>query len=144
MAKIVSSEAAPPEAVHYTLGVSEFDLGGNGKKSYDTEDAALIAAAQDHPWLAVEVEPVEVVQGAYVNLLAPEDDHLSTAGQTVNPNDPDEARKAEEAKIAATDNPVAIEAGLDQSQPVETTGIAVAETLAADDTSKTSDKVGDN
>lgn len=143
MAKIVSSDAAPLEAVHYALGQSDFDLGGGGKKTYETDDASVIAAATEHPWLDVEVEPVELVQGAYVNLLAPEDDHLSAAGQTINPNDPDEVRKAEEAKAEEFSHPVAIEAGLEQSKPVTTTGVEVAETLAADDTSKTFDKVGE-
>ena len=53
-------------------------------------------------------------------------------------NDPDEVRKAEAAKAANNINPVALDAGEKQTDVVET-GI-IAETLAADDSSKTKEK----
>lgn len=138
MAKIVHSEAAPAEAVHYSFAGVEFDL--SGKKSYESDDPIVLANAAAHPWLSVQYPAVDVVAGAYVEQLAPEADHLSAAGQKVNPNDPEVARAAEEAKRESTDNPVAIDAGETQTKAVETDG--VAETLAADDTSKTSSKKG--
>lgn len=137
MAKIVHSEAAPSEAVHYTFAGVEFDLGGR-KKAYESNDATVLANAEAHPWLAVEREEVEVVQGAYVEQLAPKDDHLSAVGAAINPNDPAEARKAEAAKRGEDIEPVAIDAGEAQTEVVETDG--VAETLAADPTSKTDEK----
>lgn len=128
MAKIVHSEAAPSEAVHYTFVGVEFDLGGR-KKSYETDDAAVLSNAEAHPWLTVERETVEPIQGAYVEQLRPEDDHLSSLNSKAN--DPEAVRAAEEAKREAADNPVAIEAGKDQTEVVETGG--VAETVAAVD-----------
>lgn len=135
MAKISHSDSAPAEKVHYTFANAEFDL--SGSSTYETEDASLLASAEAHPYLKVTREPVEVVQGAYRQQLRPEEDHLSGVGG-INPNDPDEARKAEEAKRVALDNPVALDAGLTQTKPVEVSGTAV--TLAADETSKTHDK----
>ena len=53
MAKIVHSDAAPSEAVHYSLANVEFELGGR-KKSYSTDDAGVLSNAEAHPWLRVE------------------------------------------------------------------------------------------
>lgn len=129
MAKIVHSEAAPAEAVHYSFAGVEFDLGGSKKNSsFESDDPVLLGNALAHPWLEVEYPEVELVSGTYVDQLAPEDDHLSAAGQKVNPNDPEAAKAATEA--AAPDEPVAIEAGKTQTDPVVTG--RVAETLAAD------------
>lgn len=148
MAKIVSSDLAPSEAVHYVLGNTEFDIGGSGKgssKSYETDDPVVLSDAEVHPWLAVEYDPVEQVAGAYVEQLAPQNDHLSVLGETVHPNDPDAAQAAEEAKAEAVgDTLTAVEAGKPQTEAVTAGGQgdapAVAETLAADPTSKTEDK----
>jgi hypothetical protein len=137
MAKIVHSDAAPSESVHYVFAGVEFDLGGR-KKVYETDDAEALANAEAHPWLTVEYEEVEQVQGAYIEQLKPEEDHLSLKGRAINPNDPDEARKAEAAKRGEDISPVAIDAGEDQTEVVTTDG--VAETLAAD----TSDKKDKN
>lgn len=130
MAKIVSSELAPSEAVHYTFDGVEFDLGPR-KKAYETDNAAVLSNAETHPWLTVERDTPELVQGAYVEQIAAADDPLSVVGQPINPNDPDEARKAEAAKADATGVPLAVQAGLDQTEPVVTSG--VPETLAAAD-----------
>lgn len=134
MAKIVHSDAAPAESVHYTFAAGEFDI--SGKKAFTTKDPSLVAEAQVHPWLDVKIDEADLVIGSYVETVKPEDDPLSAVNSIAN--DPDEARKAEAAK-AADFNPVALDAGEVQTQVVETGG--VAETLAADETSKTSDKV---
>lgn len=134
MAKIVHSEAAPAESVHYNLAGVEFDL--SGTKSYETLDPAVISNALAHPWLDVKYDKVDVVQGAYVDQIRPEDDPLSAVNSVAN--DPEAARAAEAEKAAAFGQPVALDAGLDQKKVVETG--PVAETLAADETSKTSTK----
>lgn len=62
MAKIVHSAAAPAEEVSYSLGNTEFKLGGK-IKSYDTDDYLVISDALEHPWLEVapdEPAPVAV------------------------------------------------------------------------------------
>lgn len=129
MAKIVHSEAAPSEAVHYSFAGVEFDLGGR-RKGFESDDPAVLANAEAHPWLSVQRPEVELVAGAYVEQLAPADDHLTIAGREVDPNDPDEAKKAEDAKADEFAVGAAIDAGLDQDEVVETDG--VAQTVAAD------------
>jgi hypothetical protein len=65
------------------------------------------------------------------DLLRPEDDAFSSLGRPINPNDPD-AIAAEQARRMEDEGgavPVAIDAGLDQHDPVVTGG--VAETFAA-------------
>lgn len=131
MARILPSDNAPSEAVHYSLAGVSFDLGGSGKgtkKTYETTDPTVITNAEAHPWLTVERDEVEVVKGSYYEPLAPEDDVLSAVNSRAN--DPDAVREAEEAKVAAVEDPTAINAALDQDKPVETGG--VNETLAAD------------
>lgn len=140
MAKITHSDVAPAESVHYTLvdgtgGTTEFDLGGRTKsftpKSYD---ATLFGNADAHPWLKVEREEAEVVEGAFREQIAPSEDPLSAVNSRAN--DPEAARAAlAEAESA---QPVAIDSGETQTKVVEVGPIA--ETLAADDSSKTSDK----
>lgn len=135
MARIVLSDLAPTgESLHFSLANTDFDIGGSGKgtkKSYDTSDRAVLANAEVHPWLSVEYDEAEQVGGEFLdNQVAPEDDPLSAAGPNANiPFDPDEIRKVENAKRGVTDA-VAIDAGKDQDEVVETGG--VAETVAAD------------
>lgn len=135
MAKIVHSDTAPAETVHYSFAGGEFDLGGRSKR-FETDDAGLIAGAEAHPWLTVEYDVVEPIQGAYREQLLPEEDAMSAVNSIAN--DPEEARKAEQAKMEQTDNPVAVDAGETQTEVVTTS--EVAETLAADPTSKTAKK----
>jgi hypothetical protein len=59
MAKIVHSDLAPDELVHYSFGGAEFDLGGSAKKSFESDDREVISNAQAHPWLTVVVTPVK-------------------------------------------------------------------------------------
>lgn len=136
MATISSNDSAPAEVVHYTFAAGDFKLGGRSKK-YETDDSQLISEAQAHPWLMVEEVVVEPVVGSYVEQVLPKDDPLSRVNYTGN--DPEMARKAEADKAADAENIVGIQAGLDQTEVVEVG--PVAQTIAADSTSKTSDKV---
>lgn len=131
MAKIVHSDGAPNEAVHYSLAGYEFDLGGDAD-AYDTTDSLVIANAQVHPWLRVEFEPEEVIGGEVLQTLAPEDDVLSRVNSIAN--DPDAIREVELAKGRMLLNRTAIDAGLDQNEVVEIQAgpLTIAETLAAD------------
>lgn len=125
MAKISHSDAAPKDSVHYTLAAGEFDLGGK-TKVFETDDQALIADAQVHPWLKVEFEGVNA-EGDFAPQLDPKDDHLSFIND--NSNDPEVAAAAEEAKVKAADGVV--------ENPVP----AVAETTdAADNSDKKKDQ----
>lgn len=138
MAKILHSDAAPAEPVHYSFSAGSFDLGGS-KKSYETDDAGLLAAAETHPWLTVEYGKDVLLQGAYVDQLRPEDDALSAVNSIAN--DPEAVKKEMAARVEEAADPVALDA--DETQTTVVTTGKVAETLAADDTSKTSSKVKD-
>jgi hypothetical protein len=134
--KISLSDLAPNEEIRFSLGgAEEFAL--SGKKNYQTDDEAVISSANAHAWLKVERPVAENPLGGFREQLAPEEDHLSTLGSPNNPNDPDEAAKAEAAKLEAEGVNVSIDANKNQSEPVIVDD-AVAETLAADETSKTS------
>lgn len=140
MAKIVSSEAAPSEAVHYTFAGAEFDLGSGKSASFETNDLGVLQAAESHPWLTVEYPEVEMIAGEFREQVKPEDDPLSFVNY--KGNDPEVVKADAEARLKAESaQPVAIEAGLDQTKKVVTGD--VAETLAAVDTPKTSTKKGD-
>lgn len=134
MAKIVHSEAAPSEAVHYTFAGAEFDL--SGKKSYSTTDPDVIGAASAHPWLTVVLDNEQGVEPQYVDQIDPKDDPLSAVNSVGN--DTDKALAFEATKRDDEAPLVAIDAGATQTEAV-TTG-EVAETLAADPTAKTTEK----
>lgn len=134
MAKIAHSDAAPSEAVHYTFADEDFEL--SGRKNYETRSVGTIAAAEAHPWLKVEHDKVDAVKGAYVEQIAPKDDSMSALNSRAN--DPAQARKDEADKAAKFSQSVAIQSGEPQTVAIETG--PVAETLAADETSKTKDK----
>jgi hypothetical protein len=131
MAKIVPSDTAPDEAVRYSFGNAEFELGGKKGSSFETTDPVLIRDASLHPWLTVEVEAAEAPKGVYSSGSVPAaEDPFTREGNQVAYNDPKVAAEAVESVEDVT--PVAIEAGQDQKKPVVRGG--VAETLAADDT----------
>lgn len=127
MATIKSSDLAPSEAVHYSLANSEFDLGGSGKKTFDTTDADVIANALAHPWLIVEYPKADAPVGVYVNQIDPKADPLSARfeGTIEDADRPDSA--GETTPIES----VAVDAGEDQGEIVKSG--RVAETLAAAD-----------
>lgn len=129
MATIRPNENAPAEDVNYILPTESFELGAGG--SYESDDPAVLAAALAHPWLEVEYSDAEsVIYEAPRKSIAPEDDPYSGYHSIVN--DPDAVREVEEAKAESFDNRLAVEAGLDQTEPVEVGGVAL--TLAAVDT----------
>lgn len=126
MARITKSDNAPAEAKHFSLANVEFDL--KAKNSvYETDDAAVIANARAHPYLAVE----EDVQAPDATVTAsdpldphenPSADHLSTA--------------ATPAAVAAADaNEAAIREATGLSDafgaPADSPEPTVAETLGA-------------
>lgn len=129
MPTISHSELAPDEPVRYLLGQAEFQLDGR-TKNYETDDADVVLNAEAHPWLTVTYPEVELVEGAYVEQVAREDDPLSALNSIAN--DPAEVRKIEEAKRAAV-APVAIDASLDQSESVEVGDTAVTIEAASED-----------
>jgi hypothetical protein len=135
MANVVPSELAPDEAQTYSLGNVTFELATGD--SYETDDREVIANAVVHPWLNVEyAEGEEPVSRFRPGTVAPEDDALGTAQSIAF--DPEAVEAAAAEAEAAVANPVAIEAGLDQGEPVEKGGIAF--THAADDAPEESDE----
>lgn len=124
MPTITLSEFAPTEAKHFSLGNAEFDVAGSG---YETSDPRVIADALAHPWLEVKFPEVKTVVTEYVGQVRPEDDRLSQIND--HSNDPEVAAKAEADKQTSTIDPVAIDAGEDQTKIVDDGG--VAETMAA-------------
>lgn len=141
MAKITLSDLAPNEAVRFIGWQVDLELGGSGKKSVETDDHYVIGFANEHPWLNVEYSAAATAVPDAPDTLAehPERDVLSglLTGR-VDPNDPAEIKKAEDAKAVERGELVALDAGLDQSVVVETG--PVAETLAADEGSQTAAK----
>lgn len=124
MAKIVLSDTAPEGAKKFSLASAEIEV------PFETNDNEILSNARQHPWLSVE-EPKASTEAppSYVNHLDPKDDALSALNSIAN--DPDEVKKALEAREDRTVARVALNADLDQQKKVETGG--VAETVAAAD-----------
>lgn len=136
MPRIVPSEAHPDEQVRHALGSAEpFELGPGG--SYETDDREVVSNASAHPWLDVEVEEVEVIQGAYRDRHVPREDDALVAENSVA-FDPNAIREVEESKVEDASRPLAVESGLDQSEE-HFTG-STATTLAADETDNPDDE----
>lgn len=131
MAKIVSSDLAPSGKVQYSLGGESFELSGKSD-SYETSNPELLRNVLTHPWLSVQYDRVEVVAPVFRNVsVEPKDDPLSAQSEAARlVNDPKAIEAAEKAKLEPPVQPVAIEAGLDQTEKVVEGG--VARTLAAD------------
>lgn len=115
MVTITHSDAAPTEPVNYSFSGINFEIKGKDGK-YETDDPFVISNALVHPWLHVEFPKPELVKGAYVQQLLPKDDAMSAIND--KSNDPAEVRKTEEAKASEMQQPVAIDAGLDQTEAV--------------------------
>lgn len=61
MAKIMHSADAPKGQARYTLGGFEpFELEGNG--AFETDNRALVALAEMHPWLKVERDKSQILE----------------------------------------------------------------------------------
>lgn len=130
MATIRPNEHAPAEDVTYILPTATFDLGADG--SYDTDDRAVIQAASDHPWLAVEFPEVDEEIFQVPSKRVPyEDDPLSAYND--HSNDPERVAEDEHNKYNSTVSPLAVEAGLDQGEAVSDETGRVDYTLAAVD-----------
>lgn len=128
MAKIVPSSLAPSEPLRFTLAATSFELGGSKTSAYETDDPDVLIEARIHPWLDVQVDKVEAVEGLFVQQLDPAKDPLSSAHENARlATDPEAARKFQAEQLLI--DPVAIEAGLDQDEKVEAG--AIAQTFAA-------------
>jgi hypothetical protein len=135
MATIRPNENAPAEEVHYTLPSAEFDLGPGG--SYESDDRAVAAAAEDHPWLEVEYPQVNAeVYTRPAKSIPYREDPFSEYNDFSN--DPARVEETEREKYSATVAPLAVEAGLDQSEPVSVGNTDL--TLAAADETDTDDQ----
>lgn len=130
MPKIVSSDLAPAEKVHYDFGVASFDLTEKG--SFETTDPAVLAEAAVHPWLSVEYGKVEVISGTFTPpSVRPEDDPLSAQHPDAKLAFDSKAVKAALAEHdARVGNPTAIDVALDQDKNIVEGD--VSKTVAAD------------
>jgi hypothetical protein len=105
MATLKLSADAPQEDVTFGFGQELVELSPGG--TFETEDQDIISNAKVHPWLEVEIDQVEVYVSKTAARLDPANDPMTQEGQIVNPNDPDEIRKAEEAKDSVPEGVVA-------------------------------------
>jgi hypothetical protein len=129
MAKIVLSDAAPKgEPLRFSLANAEVE-----EFPHETTDVVLLANAEAHPWLAVEYPEAEELSELAGELQLPAEDDILSAQNSVA-NDPDAVRAELERRKEGGSDPVAIDAGLDQSDVVVTAS-GVAETVAADNAS---------
>ncbi len=128
MATILPNEHAPSESVRYLLANADFELAGGG--SYDTDDRAVLGAAEAHPWLKVKYPEVDEALYEAVQRSVPYEDDVLAAPNSIA-FDPEEIRKAEEAKRVAFGAPLAVDSGLDQDKAKKVGPVAV--TLAADE-----------
>jgi hypothetical protein len=128
MATIVPNDSAPADLSTVSLANEVLDLSGG---SVESEDREVLAAAEVHPWLAVEYPEVEAneAEAVRVESVRYEDDALSAPNSVAF--DPDEVRAVEDAKREVALGRTALEAGLDQGEPVVEGGVAY--TLAADE-----------
>lgn len=131
MATIRPNDNAPAEEVHYTLPTAEFDLGVGD--SYESDDRAVIEAAQDHPWLEVEVPVLEAEVYTRPSKSVPyQEDPLSEFNDFSN--DPARVEETERAKYSATVAPLAVESGLPQTEVVRQDDRVDLTLAAADET----------
>lgn len=137
MARITHSDLAPDEVVEYSFAAGSFTLGSG--ETYETDSRALLANARNHPWLKVEYDEVEMLGGVVRDTLAnhPELDAMTQEGPNAGEAfDPEAIKKVEAEKAALDDSALAVDANLDQGEPVtvgteETHEVDV--TLAADE-----------
>lgn len=125
MTNIVPNENAPDEVVRYGLGeTADFELGPGD--TYETNDPAILAEAETHPWLAVERDEAEADEGVFVDRHVPREDDVLSA-QNSKAFDPEAIAAARAAALGEQPQPAAVQAGLDQGERDDG---AVADTLA--------------
>lgn len=124
MATIKPNENAPAEDVRYLLANEELVLAPGG--STDTEDRLVLAAALEHPWLEVEYD------AAAFEAPPSYDPHVPRSEDPLTYENSEALKSPGTAAVQEDVQPVAIDAGLDQTKAVEEGG--VAKTLAADET----------
>jgi hypothetical protein len=127
MATIRPNDNAPADSVNYIFPLETFELAAGG--SYETENQNTISAAVSHPWLEVEYPEMPELSVADVVRGVPYEKDVLAAPNSLAFN-ADAVRQAIEERKREADSHTALDAGLDQGEPVETGG--VAETLAAD------------
>lgn len=124
MAKIDKNDLAPSDAKVFSLANALIEV------PCDTTDREVIANALAHPWLDVQVPEADAIDPTYYDAqIKPEDDALSALND--KSNDPD----AVKADLPSREDsaPVAIEAGLDQGDKIETdSGVALTVEAAED------------
>lgn len=120
MAKIVLSDTAPSGQTQFSTAQAEFEV------PYETSDPDILANARVHPWLEVVEDEPDGVQTPDVYVL-PQTTRFDA-------NDPEAVREelARRGLDEVAASRVAIDAALDQDEPVTVEpGIAVT-TAAAD------------
>lgn len=132
MATIRPNDNAPTEDVKYIFPTVTFDLPSGG--TYDTDDHSVLSFAESHPWLTVDYPEAQEAAFTRVSGSVPaQKDRLSALFEGEDANaafDPEKVRAAELAKADENVQPIAIDAGQDQSEEVVEGG--VAETLAVE------------
>lgn len=120
MAKIVPSKNAPSEDFTVTFGVGQV----KSTEPLETTNTDLIAEAQNHPWLDVEYDEVEILGGEVVPpAVDPAKDPLSAQNpDNQHLNDPDVVRAARAEADALA--PAAIDPVLDQDKTKVEGGVA--------------------
>lgn len=131
MAKILHSAYAPTGKLTYRLGQSGFELEGDGV--YETNDRALLASADEHPWLKVEYERSPILEDHSVDPHVPYKDDVLAA---VNSHAFD-VQAAEQLIVEAVEiRPVAIDADLKQTKNKHVGEVAVTISAAEADVDK--------
>jgi len=129
MATIKPSDHAPDEQVHYSFAGVDFDLAPGG--SFDTTDRLVLANAEDHPWLDVEVAAETQYAGVFREPFPSAEEDGASFHHGEIAFDPEAIREVEEQKVRDATPAIAIEAGLDQGEPEMVAGHPV--TVAAID-----------
>lgn len=124
-ATLTLSELAPEGAGHFSLANEEINLGDG---AVETDSYTIIDNALAHPWINVEFPKVDVDTASLDQADAPYPGDLRVNSLA---NDPEAVAAAEAEKREQVDHPLAVDAGLDQNEPVVTSG--VAETLAVEE-----------
>src|SRR4051794_36556247 len=110
MATIRPNDNAPAEDVKYLLGNAVVDLAEGG--TYETDDRYVIAAAEAHPWLAVEFPDAEELGEVRVSKSVPYSEDVLAAPNS-KAFDYDALLDEQKTQQAVLDSRLAVDAGLD-------------------------------